>query len=76
MFLNAGSGSPQAPGFDVECSRWLTEESPLVGVETAGIDSGVADGFEPPFPLHYYLLGAGKYGITQLANLATKFKSS
>jgi len=26
-------------------------------------------GFEPPFPLHYYLLGAGKYGVTQLANL-------
>jgi kynurenine formamidase len=23
----------------------------------------------PPFPVHYYLLGAGKYGITQLANL-------
>ncbi len=73
LFLNAGSGSPQSPGFDVECSRWLAEESPLVGVgvETVGIDAGAAAGFDPPFPLHYYLLGAGKYGITQLANLAS-----
>ncbi len=73
LFLNAGSGSPQSPGFDAECSRWLAEESPLVGVgvETVGIDAGAAAGFEPPFPLHYYLLGAGKYGVTQLANLAS-----
>lgn len=54
----------------MECSRWLAEESPLVGVgvETVGIDAGAAAGFDPPF--HYYLLGAGKYSITQLANLA------
>ncbi|MGB3633784.1 MAG: cyclase family protein [Rubrobacteraceae bacterium] len=73
LFLNASSGSPQSPGFDVECSHWLAEESPLVGVgvETVGIDAGAAAGFDPPFPLHYYLLGAGKYGITQLANLGT-----
>jgi kynurenine formamidase len=71
-FLNAGSGMPQTPGFDAECARWIAEESPLrgVGVETVGIDAGGAAAFEPPFPVHYYLLGAGKYGITQLANLA------
>ena len=40
-----------------------------MGVGTVGIDAGAAGGFEPPFPLHYYLLGAGKYGVTQLANL-------
>jgi kynurenine formamidase len=70
-FLNAGSGMPQTPGFDVACARWIAEESPLrgVGVETVGIDAGGAAAFEPPFPVHYYLLGAGKYGITQLANL-------
>ncbi|MBD0354483.1 MAG: cyclase family protein, partial [Rubrobacteraceae bacterium] len=56
-----------------ECARWIAEESPLVGVgvETVGIDAGAAGGFDPPFPVHYYLLGAGKYGITQLANLAS-----
>ncbi len=73
LFLNAGSGGPQSPGFDAECSRWIAEESPLigVGVETVGIDAGAAGEFDPPFPLHYYLLGAGKYGVTQLANLAS-----
>jgi kynurenine formamidase len=72
-FLNAASGSPRSPGFDTECARWIAEESPLVGVgvETVGIDAGMAAEFDPPFPLHYYLLGAGKYGITQLANLAS-----
>lgn len=72
-FLNASSGQPHSPGFDTECARWLAEESLLVGVgvETVGIDAGAAGGFDPPFPVHYYLLGAGKYGVTQLANLAS-----
>ena len=26
--------------------------------------------FDPPFPVHSFFLGAGKYGLTQLANLA------
>ncbi len=72
-FLNASSGRPRSPGFDAECARWLAEESPFigVGVETVGIDAGAAAGFDPPFPVHYYLLGAGKYGVTQLANLGS-----
>ncbi|MEA2157897.1 MAG: hypothetical protein QOD66_277, partial [Solirubrobacteraceae bacterium] len=32
-------------------------------------DAGAAGGMEPPFPLHNFLLGAGKLGLTQLANL-------
>ena len=72
-FLNASSGQPRSPGIDAECARWLAEESPLVGVgvETVGIDAGAAGGFDPPFPVHYYLLGAGKYGVTQLASLSS-----
>jgi kynurenine formamidase len=70
-FLNAQDGNPRSPGFDVECARWIAEESPLVGVgvETVGIDAGGAAEFDPPFPAHFYLMGAGKYGVTQLANL-------
>jgi len=70
-FLNAQDGNPHSPGFDVECARWIAEESPLVGVgvETVGIDTGGAAEFDPPFPAHFYLMGAGKYGVTQLANL-------
>ena len=38
-------------------------------METVGTDAGAAHGFVPPFPCHSYLLGAGKYGLTQLRNL-------
>ena len=56
----------------VECARWLADEAPVigVGVETAGTDAGTAHSFDPAFPCHSYLLGAGKYGLTQLQNLA------
>jgi kynurenine formamidase len=71
-FLNADDTGPHTPGFDAECARWLAHETGLVGVgvETVGTDAGAAHSFDPPFPVHSYMLGAGKYGITQLANLA------
>ncbi|CAN5835091.1 cyclase family protein [soil metagenome] len=71
-FLNADETGPHTPGFSVACSRWLADESPFVGVgvETVGTDAGAAHSFEPAFPCHSLLLGAGKYGLTQLANLA------
>jgi kynurenine formamidase len=72
LFLNAGDGRPRTPGPDAELARWLATERPIVGfgVETVGTDAGSAGGFDPPFPAHNFLLGAGKYGLTQLANLA------
>jgi len=71
-FLNATETGPHTPGVSVECARWLAEEAPIVGlgVETVGTDAGAAHSFEPPFPCHSYLLGANKYGLTQLRNLA------
>ncbi|MDQ6789766.1 MAG: cyclase family protein [Candidatus Dormibacteraeota bacterium] len=71
-FLNASETGPHTPGIEPECARWLAEESPIVGigVETVGTDAGAAHSFEPAFPCHNFLLGAGKYGLTQLANLA------
>src|SRR5205823_4776066 len=71
-FLNANETGPHTPGVSVECARWLAEQSPILGmgVETVGTDAGAAHSFDPPFPCHSYLLGAGKYGLTQLANLA------
>ncbi|QBS36630.1 cyclase family protein [Thermaerobacter sp. FW80] len=70
-FFNADAQGPHTPGVSVECARWLAEEAPIVGigVETVGTDAGLAARFDPPFPVHHYLLGAGKYGITQLRNL-------
>jgi kynurenine formamidase len=67
-FLNGG----ETPGPDVECARYLAETAGIVGFgcETVGTDAGMAHSFDPPFPVHHFLLGAGKYGLTQLANLA------
>ncbi len=72
LFLNADATGPHTPGIAPECARWLAEESPVigVGVETVGTDAGAAHSFDPPFPCHAFMLGAGKYGLTQLANLA------
>ena len=71
-FLNAGPEGPLTPGPDAEAARWLATERDIVGfgVETVGTDAGAAGGFDPPFPAHQFLLGAGRYGLTQLANLA------
>jgi kynurenine formamidase len=71
-FLNANETGPHTPGLTADAARWLAEETQLLGlgVETVGTDAGTAHSFDPAFPCHYYLLGAGKYGLTQLANLA------
>jgi kynurenine formamidase len=73
QFLNANETGPHTPGVSVACARWLAEAAPVIGlgVETVGTDAGAAHSFDPPFPCHSALLGAGKYGLTQLQNLAT-----
>jgi kynurenine formamidase len=70
-FLNADETGPHTPGISVECARWLADEAPIagLGVETVGTDAGAAHSFDPAFPCHSFLLGAGKYGLTQLRKL-------
>jgi kynurenine formamidase len=71
-FLNANETGPHTPGVSPECARWLAEQAPVMGfgTETVGTDAGRAHSFDPPFPCHAATLGAGKYGLTQLQNLA------
>jgi kynurenine formamidase len=70
--INADDTGPHSPGLSVECARWVAEESPAIGigVETVGTDAGAAHSFDPAFPCHALLLGADKYGLTQLQNLS------
>ncbi|WP_116948590.1 cyclase family protein [Jiangella endophytica] len=70
-FLNANETGPHTPGVSVDCARWLADVAPILGlgVETVGTDAGAAHSFDPAFPCHSFLLGAGKYGLTQLQNL-------
>ena len=72
-FLNADDTGPHTPGVSAACARWLAEQTPILGLgtETVGTDAGAAHSFDPPFPCHSYFLGAGKYGLTQLQNLAS-----
>jgi kynurenine formamidase len=71
-FLNVNETGPHTPGISVSCATWLAEETPIMGLgtETVGTDAGGAYAFDPPFPCHSFLLGAGKYGLTQLQNLS------
>jgi len=70
-FLNVGEDGPHSPGFAPEASRLLAQERDVlgVGVETVGTDAGQAAGFDPPFPSHNYMHGAGRYGLASLCNL-------
>lgn len=69
-FANADDAGPHTPGVSVAGAQWLAS-SPITGfgVETVGIDAGQAGAMEPPFPVHHFLLGADKYGLTQLQHL-------
>lgn len=70
-FLNAGPDGAHSPGFHPSCSAWLASERDIlgVGVETVGTDAGQAGGFDPAFPSHSYMHGAGRFGLTSLVNL-------
>lgn len=70
-FLNVAEDGAHSPGFDPRSSRMLALERDVlgVGVETVGTDAGQAGRFDPPFPNHATMHGAGKFGLASLRNL-------
>jgi len=70
-FLNVGPDGPHHPGFHASASRMLAHDRDVlgVGVETIGTDAGQAGTFDPPFPNHTIMHGAGKFGLASLCNL-------
>ena len=69
-FLNVDESGPHSPGFRADASQLLIERDVVgVGVETIGTDAGQAGGFDPPFPNHTFMHGAGKFGLASLCNL-------
>lgn len=69
-FLNVAEDGPHTPGFRKDASELLVERDILgVGVETVGTDAGQAGTFDPPFPNHSIMHGAGKFGLASLTNL-------
>jgi kynurenine formamidase len=70
-FLNVGPDGPHSPGFHKTTSELLAHDRDVlgVGVETVGTDAGQAGMFDPPFPNHTIMHGAGKFGLASLRNL-------
>jgi kynurenine formamidase len=70
-FLNVGADGPHSPGFHRSASELLARDRDVlgVGVETVGTDAGQAGRFDPPFPNHATMHGAGKFGLASLRNL-------
>ena len=62
---------PHSPGFHKSTSELLARDRDVtgVGVETVGTDAGQAGRFDPPFPNHATMHGAGKFGLASLRNL-------
>ena len=70
-FLNVSAEGPHSPGFHKSTSELLARDRDVlgVGVETVGTDAGQAGTFDPPFPNHTIMHGAGKFGLASLRNL-------
>jgi kynurenine formamidase len=69
-FLNVAADGPHSPGFHGDTAAMLAARDILgVGVETVGTDAGQAGTFNPPFPNHTLMHGAGKFGLASLCNL-------
>ncbi len=70
-FLNVAADGPHSPGFHRSASELLARDRDVlgVGVETVGTDAGQAGTFDPQFPNHATMHGAGKFGLASLTNL-------
>jgi kynurenine formamidase len=70
-YANLADDGAHTPGPDAEAIRWLVEERGIIGfgTETIGTDAGQAGHFDPPYPAHHFLHGAGRYGLQCLTNL-------
>lgn len=69
-FLNMKEDGPHVPGPNADAVRLLVERDVNGwGVEAVGTDAGQAFAFEPAFPAHHLMHGAGKFGLASLCNL-------
>ncbi|MBT8472834.1 MAG: cyclase family protein [Marinicaulis sp.] len=69
-YLNLKEDGAHHPGPDADAIRYLIDRDVVgLGVETIGTDAGQGHLFEPQYPAHALLHGAGKYGLQCLRNL-------
>ena len=70
-FRNADATGQHTPGPDAALVKFLIQERDVIGfgTECIGTDAGQAFSFDPPYPCHFYMHGAGRYGLQCLKNL-------
>lgn len=70
-YANLDDTGAHTPGPDAAVMKFLVAERDILGfgTETIGTDAGQGGHFEPPYPAHHFLHGAGKYGLQCLAGL-------
>lgn len=70
-YLNLREDGAHSPGPSAEAIRFLVDERNIIGfgTETVGTDAGQGAHLSPPYPAHYLLHGAGRYGLQCLSGL-------
>jgi len=70
-YQNYDETGQHTPGPNAEVARFLVEERDVLGFgsESIGTDAGQGYHQRPPYPCHYYMHGAGRYGLQCLTNL-------
>lgn len=69
-YLNMAEDGPHSPGPQPGAIELLLKRKIRgFGTETVGTDAGQGMHYSPPYPAHYLLHGAGKYGLQCLCNL-------
>ena len=70
-YLGMERDGAHSPGPTAEAIEFLVKERDIIGfgTETVGTDAGQGAHLNPPYPAHYILHGAGRYGLQCLANL-------
>ncbi|MCO4825357.1 MAG: cyclase family protein [Amylibacter sp.] len=69
-YLNMAEDGPHSPGpTPAAIELLLKRDIRGFGTETVGTDAGQGSHYVPPYPAHYLLHGAGKFGLQCLCNL-------
>jgi kynurenine formamidase len=70
-YQNFDETGQHTPGPDVDAVKFLVNERDVLGfgTESIGTDAGQAYHLRPPYPCHYFMHGAGRYGLQCLTNL-------
>ena len=70
-YQNYDEAGQHTPGPATDAVKFLVDERDVAGFgsEAIGTDAGQAYHLKPPYPCHYYMHGAGRYGLQCLTNL-------